>query len=286
MIRLLPLLGVVALLGAGCSGDVPDDGRVSVQASFHPLAHVVERVGGDRVEVVDLTRPGVEAHDLELRPSDIGAMIDADLVVYLGGFQPAVDEAVDEVGDHALDVGPFVGVEPGTADPHFWLDPDLLGDVAVAVRDRLIEIDPDHADAYRRDAERLLRRLHELTGSFERGLARCESREIVVTHEAFGFLADRFGLEQVPITGLNPVEDPTGRQLAEAVRLVRERDVSTVFLEPLMSPRIARTVASEAGVDTAVLDPIEGIADPSSGLTYPDLMEQNLEVLRKGLRCR
>src|SRR5699024_5123345 len=156
-----------------------------------------------------------EAHDLELRPRDIGAMIDSDLVVYLGDFQPSVDEAVREVEDHALDVGPSVGVEAGT-DPHFWLNPDLLAEVAETVRDELVDIDPERAESYRENADALLERLGDLAGDFERGLADCESREIVVTHEAFGYLAQRFDLEQVAITGLNPVEDPTGRQLDDA----------------------------------------------------------------------
>jgi zinc transport system substrate-binding protein len=223
--------------------------------------------------VTNLTSAGAEPHDLELTPRQVEEIIDADVVLYVGeGFQPAAEshgEAVD-----VLD-----GLDLRDGDPHVWLDPVLFGDVVerigVALGD---EISP----------RRLHTRLNDLDERYRTGLADCERRELVTAHDAFGYLADRYGLEEIPISGLSPETEPSPQDLEAVADLVRERGVTTVFTETLLSPEIGETVAREAGATTAVLDPLEGLTQDEldRGDDYFTVMEANLAALREGLGCR
>lgn len=273
--------GLIAGLG-GCAADQPPaDGRVRVVAGFYPLQFLAEEIGGDRVAVQNLTRAGAEPHDLELQPSQLAALEDADLVLYLRGFQPAVDEGAD-LQDRArtLDVS-AVAARRG-ADPHVWLDPLRLAAIAGAVADRLAAADPAHAERFRDRAAALTDRLRELDGEYTRGLAACARHDVVTSHAAFGYLTARYGLVQTPVTGLNPDEEPGPQRVRDVARLARERGVTTIFFESLVSPKLSETVAREIGAKAAVLDPIEGV---EAGGTYFTAMRTNLAALRAALGC-
>ena len=164
-------------------------------------------------------------------------------------------------------------------DPHVWLDP-----VRYAAMTRAIGAELGATES----AERLARKLELLDAEFRRGLAHCPRREIVTSHAAFGYLAARYGLEQVPLEGLSPEAEPSARGIADLVDLVRTSGVTTVFFETLVSPRLAQTVAREAGVETAVLNPLEGLTDDeaAAGEDYFSVMRANLAALRKALGCR
>lgn len=177
------------------------------------------------------------------------------------------------------------GHDHGGVDPHLWLDPTNLEPVTERVRDALVELDPDNAEQYRANAEELLADLGALDEELRTGLAQCEVRDIVTSHAAFGYLAEAYDLRQVPIAGIDPGTEPSAAQLAEITDLVREDGITTVFTETLVSPAVARTVAREAGVETATLDPIEGLADATSGEDYLSIMRTNLATLQKANRC-
>ncbi|HZI96056.1 MAG TPA: metal ABC transporter substrate-binding protein [Actinomycetales bacterium] len=278
------LIGAAALLLAGCGGTSAGDEGTQVLTSFYPLEFVTARVGGDRIEVSSLTPPGAEPHDLELTPSDVVGISEADLVVVLQGFQPAVDDAVEQQApDTGLDVAAVADLRPG--DPHFWLDPARLADVADAVAERLTEVDPEGAPTFRDNADALRSDLEALDDEMTAGLAACESTDLVTSHDAFGYLARRYGLTQVGIAGLSPDAEARPGALAEVADHVSERGVTTIFTEPLVSPEIAEAVADETGAATDVLDPLEGLTADSAGDGYLEVMRANLEVLRDGLRC-
>jgi zinc transport system substrate-binding protein len=272
----------LALALSGCASYAqPDDGRVHVVAGFYPLQFVAEEIGGDRVSVENLTRAGAEPHDLELQPSQLAALEDADLVLYLRGFQPAVDEGAGlQTKAKLLDVSTVAALHD--ADPHVWLDPVRLTAIADRVAARLAEADPPHADEFRRRAADLDGRLRDLDGEYTRGLSGCVRRDVVTSHEAFGYLAARYNLTQVPVTGLNPDEEPGPQRVREVSRLARERGVTTIFFESLVSPKLSQTVAHEIGATAAVLDPIEGV---EPGKTYFTVMRTNLATLRVALGC-
>ena len=291
--------------GAGGAGHDPD--RVDVVAAFYPLEYVAERVGGDAVSVVNLAKPGAEPHDLELNPSQIGQISDAEEIIYLKGFQPAVDDAVEqEGGDRAFDVARVTALadsdghnhtgEPtdggkaagrgaaGTKDPHVWLDPTRLATIADRFADRLAEADPDRAADYAARARALRVDLETVDREYAQGLRTCQHRELVTGHTAFGYLADRYHLDQIGISGLTPEDEPSPQRLAEVARLAREHGANTIFFETLVSPKVAETIAREIGARTAVLDPIEGL-QPGSGDDYLAVMHRNLTALRTALSC-
>lgn len=278
---------------AGCGGGAGDPAAPTVVAAFYPAAWLAREVGGDAVEVVDLTPVGAEPHDAELTARAVAEVLDAALVVYAGqGFQPQLEQALERRDGPSLDLLAGQELRPvdvaahegesdrGPAlDPHVWLDPSRL---AVAARALGAALDrPGAADA-------VARRLEALDARFEQGLARCATRELVTSHAAFGYLAERYDLTQVPLAGASPEAEPAPRELEALVREVERTGATTVFFEPLASPELARTVAREAGVATASLDPLEGLTREleAAGEDYVSVMESNLTALRKALRCR
>ncbi|MCA0435969.1 MAG: metal ABC transporter substrate-binding protein [Austwickia sp.] len=311
------LLAAALLTAAGCgssgtgtsAGAGPTDAakapageKVQVVASFYPLEYAVQRVGGDHVSVTNLTKPGVEPHDLELTPQDVAKVSSAKLAVYLKGFQPAVEKAVTEQGakgaydvspaadleTHALEEGHSAddGHDHGGADPHFWLDPQRYSSVAKALAVKLGEIDPAHQADFEKNAQAFATDLSALDAEFSTGLKTCTNTTMVTSHAAFGYLAERYGLKQKAISGLTPDKEPEPARLADISAYVKAHKITTIYTETLVSPAIAQTVARETGASTAVLDPIEGLSDASAGKDYLGVMRANLATLTKGQSCR
>jgi zinc transport system substrate-binding protein len=276
-----------ALLVSGCgSSSAGSGGKTSVIAAFYPLAFAAQAIGGIHVSVHNLTPPGAEPHDIELTPRDVARIQQANVVLYLShGFQPAVERAVAEAKGKRVDVlaglrlRAGTGDEAGKTDPHVWLDPPLFAHVVRRIGGALGD---------RGAAARLAARVRALDGRYRRGLAHCARRDFVTSHAAFGYLARRYGLHQVAITGIDPESEPSAQKLKQIAELVRRDHIRTVFFERLVSPKIAQTVAREAGASTAVLDPIEGLtpSEQAHDFDYFTLMRQNLAALRKELGCR
>lgn len=283
----------LALVASACGGSPSsDDG--AVVATVYPFSFLAGAIGGDDHQVELLVGSGAEPHDVELTSDQVALIKQAQLVFYAGGgFQPAVEAALQgsEVGVDVLAemqgrgivLRALDGDEHGDLDPHLWLDPILMLEAASVIEDAFSSIDPDGAGRYAQRSSDLADELALLHGFYSEGLDEdCERRQIVVSHGAFGYLADAYGLEQVSISGLSPDAEPTPRRLAEIANLIEEQGVTTVFYERLVSPRVAEALADEAGVDAEVLDPIEG--PPEDG-DYFDAMEQNLLALKGALGC-
>jgi zinc transport system substrate-binding protein len=316
----------LVLAGCGSSGDgggaaseaVASEASspLDIVGSFYPLVFVAEQVGGEHVAVDNLTPPGAETHDLELTPLDVVSLLDADLIVYLAGFAPALDEAIrGAVAEQVFDVTSSAsldleGEEPesehhdeddhggvdqdeddhdeddhGGVDPHFWLDPIRLADVADATAARLAEIDPENAESFLQNAAALRFQFDELDNEFQQGLAECARLDLVTSHRSFGYLANRYGLNQVGIAGLAPEQEPSAAQLANVSDLVRAEQVLVIYYEKLVDPGVAQTIADETGATTDVLDPLETLSETASGLDYFQVMRSNLAALRRGLDC-
>jgi zinc transport system substrate-binding protein len=284
--RTIPVWIALALLLAGCGAAPGAKGKTSVIAAFYPPAWAAEQIGGPNLDVFNLTPPGAEPHDIELTPGDVGRVQQADVVLYLShGFQPAVEQAVSGAKGRKVDLLAGLGLrrgigdEAGKSDPHVWLDPVLFA--------RIVR----HIGAVLDDPARgasLAHRVLALDGEYRRGLTHCARRDFVTSHAAFGYLAARYGLQQIPITGIDPESEPSPRHLQNLIELVRREHVTTVFFERLVSPRLADTVARDAGAKTAVLDPIEGLtpAEQRHGDSYLTIMRRNLQELRSALGCR
>ncbi len=297
------LTATLAVAISGCtssSSSSDDNDPVGIVAAFYPLQFIAERVGGDKVQVTNLAPPGAEPHDMELSPAQVASIAEADLMLYLHGFQPAVDEAVAQGAKASLDVATLVTQldhqepigppdaeheeEEGGKDPHLWLDPTRLATIATKLGDKLAELDADNASTYRTRAAELGTELGKLDTEFTDGLKNCQRHDIVVSHAAFGYLADRYGLRQIPITGLTPEDEPTPQHLASAAEEAKRVGATTVFFETLVSPAVAQVVATSIGAETAVLDPIEGLEPGASG-DYLSVMRENLATLRPALGC-
>ncbi|MCO6006309.1 metal ABC transporter substrate-binding protein [Actinoallomurus purpureus] len=292
--RLLPLALGAALLATACGARTNGDGDPKIVAAFYPLAWLAGQVAGPDATVQNLTKPGAEPHDLELTPRQVIDVGEARLAFYIRGVQPAVDKAVREhAKKHSLDAASLVKTLPApqdeadhsAEDPHLWLDPSRFATVATALGERLAAIDASHAAEYRSRAAQVVTKLTALDAEFRTGLRDCARKEIVTSHSAFGYLAARYGLTQVGVTGLDPEAEPSPARLASLTQLVRRTGATTVFTETLMSPKTAATLAAEAGVRTQVLDPVEGVKAGSSD-DYFSIMRRDLATLRPALGCR
>ena len=310
------ILAVITSLGlilTGCSSSDNSSeasGTVKVVAAMYPLEFVATSIGGDLVSVENFTPPGVEPHDLELTPSQVVALDDADLLLFISGFQPALEEAAQQSAPaSSLDVLTIDGLnllsatadghnhgaedvhadeeahsdEELVSDPHVWLDPERLIVVANAVASKLTEVDPDNSEVYATNLSAFVAQLEALDQEFLTGLASCERDLIVTSHAAFGYLADAYGLSQEAIAGLSPESEPTPKRLNEIGKEAKADGTTTIFFETLASPKVAQTLADDLNIEAAVLDPLEGVSD---GATYFSVMESNLEALRKALSCK
>lgn len=282
---------------AGAAGEV-----VRVAASFFPLAEAAQEVGGDRVAVTNVTPVGSDPHDVELSPTQVDAALGADLLLYQGsGFQPAVEGLVDQRDGRSVNVLEGIdllegageghededGHEEEALDPHVWLDPLRYAEIVERIGAALAEVDPEGAETYRANAEAHAGRVRALHERSDRRLSGCGRDLLVVSHAAFGYLADRYGLRQEPIAGLSPESEPDPRRLSELIALVRDEGVTTVFTETLAPPEVSRTLAREAGVATTVLNPLEGLTEEeeAAGATYLSIMERNLRTIAAALGC-
>jgi zinc transport system substrate-binding protein len=283
---LLVVLLLAPLAGCGDSGN-GDDGRISVVAAFYPVAEAAQQVGGDLVHVRNLTPAGVEPHDLELTTDEIDRIQRADLVLYVGsGFQPAVANALKRRDRPSVDVA--AGLITHKGDPHFWLDPDLMAKAVARVRVALAGVDRSHASAYKANAGAYASKLSTLSQEYASELASCVRHEIVTAHEAFAYLAERYGLTQTAISGVSPEAEPDPQRLAELSDRIKRDDVSTVFYEELVPRDFADTLAKDAGVKTAVLNPLEALTKKqvAAGDDYISVMRDNLVALTTALDCR
>mgnify|MGYP002872965906 FL=1 len=314
---------------ASSSGSSSKDEPLTVMASFYPLKYLAEKIGGEHVTVTSLTPDGAEPHDLELSPKMVDSLSSADAVIYLAGFQSAVDEAIEQQAPKTvIDVSSAAElVEAGTdanhpsedeedatdeaqsgeteahdhdhegadhadhdhhhdmsADPHFWLDPTRMAHAATLVGDKLAEADSAHADVYKANAKALAEELNTLSNTLVTKTSNCKVKTFVTAHTAFGYLADRTGLTQVGISGLDPESSPSPARLAEIAQIAKEQGVTTIFTEALIDPKVAQTLADDLGITTAVLDPIESQTDASKD--YAATMNSNIDALTKALDCQ
>jgi zinc transport system substrate-binding protein len=295
-VRIVPIL-LLVLTGACAPGRAADNnGELTVVAGFYPLAYAAERVGGSLVDVHNLTPPGVEPHDLELTPNEIAEIDEADVVLYMGrGFAPAIEDAVADAQGVTVDLlegmpvrrgVPGEGEGPGV-DPHVWLDPVLYRRVVDRTERALARARPSDSATFEMGAGSFDRALARLDRDYRQGLTGCARNVIVTSHAAFGYLADRYGLVQEPISGLSPDAEPDPARLADLAALVRREGVTTIFTEELVSPKVAETLAREVGVATKVLNPLEGLTteEAAAGEDYVSVMRANLKTLEQALGC-
>jgi zinc transport system substrate-binding protein len=301
------VLGLLALSACSTSDAAGSGGgKLKVTASFYPMEFLAQQIGGKHVEVSDLTKPGVEPHDLDLTPQQIGKLGESDAIVYLKGLQPAVDSAVEQSGvENVADAAALTSLEEhgtevdghhhttgdnhshseaeGGKDPHLWLDPVKYAEAAKGVNKTLAKADPDHKADFQKNTDALVKKLDGLNTAFKDGLKKRSSDTFITTHAAFGYLAERYGLTEEAISGLDPESEPSANRIKTLHDLATEHHVSTVFFETIANPATAKSLAGDLHLKTDVLDPLEGITDKSRGKDYFGVMRSNLAALQKAL---
>ncbi len=275
--------------------------KFSVTTSFYVLGNFVENIGGDTVSVHVITPPGIEPHDYEPTPSDLITVGRSKLFIYNGaGFDPWAEKLVSSLNQGSVAPVAVLAVsghlndqmlvrEKGTntPNPHYWLDPILAIKEVEIIRDILIDLNPSATHVYQENARIYAEKLMNLHQEYEVGLRSCNLRDIIVSHDAFVYLGSRYTINTIPIAGISPEEEPSARKIGEITQVAREKGIHFIFFETAVSPKLAETIAREAGIETLVLNTIETLTgtELKTGEDYISVMKKNLNNLRKALSC-
>ncbi|MCM3172200.1 zinc ABC transporter substrate-binding protein [Paenibacillus sp. MER 99-2] len=173
----------------------------------------------------------------------------------------------------------------GGLDPHVWLSPALAIQEVRNIEAGLAEAAPEYADQFKQNADAYVAKLEALDTDFKAAVTDSKRKDFITQHAAFGYLAQEYGLQQVPIAGLSPEQEPSAAQMASVIDFAKEHQVKTIFFETLVSSKVSETIANEVGAKTAVLNPIEGLTEEeiAAGMDYISVMRQNLDALKLAL---
>lgn len=284
---------------AGGSSSAVSGKKLKVYASFYAMYDFAKKAGGGRVEVTNLVPAGTEPHDWEPSATDIRTLEQADVLVYNGaGMESWVDKVVGSLENKTLVAAEASkginlmaghaeeGEEAAQYDPHVWLDPKNAKTELANIRDAFLRADPDGKDEYEANYQTYAAEFDELDKKYRDAISALPKKDIVVSHQAFGYLCRAYGLNQVPIEGLSADAEPDPKRMGEIIDFVKKNDVKYIFFEELVSPKVAETVASETGAKTVEFNPLEGLSDEqqAAGGDYISVMEQNLQVLKEALQ--
>ena len=308
--------GILALSFVGASGLLCScrrgfgkdaEGKVKVVATIFPMYDFAKMIGGDLVAVKMMVPAGTEPHEWEPSTNDMMLLEEADLFVYNGaGMEVWAEDISDSVQNKDLvvleaskDIALLKTEEVhdmedenedhdeehahhhGEYDPHVWLSPKNAEREMEAIAEALISIDEANADTYRKNLEEAKKACEELDGAFRERLAPYAGSYIVVAHEAYGYLCHDYGLKQIGIEGVSADQEPDAARMREIIDKVNEYGIKCIFFEELVDPKVAKTIADEAGCRTQALSPLDGLSkeDIDSGRDYFSVMKDNLEAL-------
>ncbi len=262
--------------------------KLRIITSFYPMYFLASEIGGEKAEIENLTPAGVEPHDYEPSTRDIAKIENSNMLVLNGRLEAWGDKLTNNLkGTSVKVIVAGQGLLTQT-DPHIWLDPELAKKEVLAITQGFISIDPGNSKFYEDNENKLNNKLDQLDNDFKQGLRGCQSRDFITSHASFAYLAKRYGLRQLSISGLSPDQEPSAKQLVNIAKFAKEHNIKYIFFENLVSPKLSETIAGEIGAKTLVLDPIEGISDDDirRGKNYLTVMENNLKNLRLALGCQ
>ncbi len=304
LLQAIALIVLASVLFTACSGKVQgteESGKLSVYTSFYTMYDFAQKIGGDKADITVLVPDGTEPHDWEPAAADMASLQEADLFLYNGaGMEHWVEDILS-----SLDESPLIAVEAskgiflregeheeageaerGGMDPHVWLDPRNAKKELETIKNAFVQADAQNASYYEANYEKWASEIDALDEEFRAALSVLPKKEIVVSHEAYGYLCAAYGLTQIGIEGLTPDSEPDPGRMAEIIELAREKKVTTIFFEGLLSPDVAEAIAAETGATTAVLSPLEGLTDEerAQGADYFSVMRKNLSALKQALQ--
>ena len=289
------VMASIVIISVACNTESSDDTGTSVVTTLYPLEYFAQRIGGDKVSVTNLLKPGADSHSFEPTPDDIRKLDAADVIIYNGsGLEPWVGRALSARGSDSKQRLIIETIAEWThenddveIDPHIWLDPLKAIEQVKLIRDSLISTNPEGAATYTANAANLLTELLSLHQAYSNGLVKCTNNQFVASHAAFGHLAERYGIEQIPISGLSPEAEPGPADLARIADAALEMGVNYVMVEPIISAAYAETLAKEINAQLLPLHPLESLTseESESGEDYFSIMKANLVNLRLALEC-
>lgn len=276
------------------SSNVQSRDKITVFTTIYPLYDFTKNIGGSHVEVINLIPPGAEPHGWEPSPQDLAKLHQADIFVYCGaGLEPWIEPVLNSLNNNKmLLVDSSVGLDVDNTnsshadhdhqhDPHIWLDPLNAQVQANNIAEALIKADPINADYYRQNQTNYIEKLNQLDQDYQNKLSKVTNKKFVTSHAAFGYLAERYGLEQIPLRGLSPEVEPSPARLAEVVKLCRENNIKYIFFEHFVNAKVSQTIANEIGGGTLILHPLGGVTEEQliQKQDYISLMKENLNNL-------
>ena len=258
---------------------------MKIYATFYPFRFPL-KIAEDKADVSMLVPAGVEPHDFEPSPKKMSEMYDQDVFIYLGeamepwGVKMAVQ--LEEKGITIVEAGMGL-IKDG--DPHIWLDPNLAQKMAQKIYEALSSEDEANAASYQKNYEELSQKLQELDRLYAESLKNVKNKNIVTSHAAFGYMAARYGFNQISITGISPLDEPSPRKMAEITQMCRSKGIKYVFFETLASPKLAKSLADEVDMGTLILNPLGSLTqeEMDSGEDYFSIMDKNLVNLVKAM---
>ncbi len=296
IIIIIFILGIIFLLNKRVTTLSQTTGKIHVAASFYPLYFFASQIGGDKADVVNITPAGAEPHDFDPSAQDVARIESGNMLVLNGGVEAwgnkiqnnlkGTNVKVIVAGEQLLTKQLTENGET-MKDPHVWLNPALAKIEVANITNGFVLIDPKNTAYYKNNEQQLDQKLDQLDEQYKQGLQSCQGKDIITSHAAFAYMAERYGLHQVAIAGLSPDAEPSAKQLADVVSFAKQNHIKYIFFESLVSPKLSQTIANEIGAKTLVLDPIEGISDNDikQGKNYFTVMKSNLQSLQEALQC-
>ena len=279
--------------------------KVKIYTSFYPLYDFTKKVGGDLVDTEVVVGDGVDPHSFDPSPRLIAEMETADIFIYNGlGMEPWVDGVLENLKDkgtiiiqasEGLDIMDYNEEEHyheeehhhehGQQDPHIWMDPMNTIKISEGVKEALVGMDSDNAQIYEENFIKFKGDIENLDDDFKEALRDVKNRKILVSHSAFRYLARRYDLEEIAVSGVSPHEEPSPTRLAELTKEAEKHNLKYIFFESLANPKTAETLGKEAGLEVLMLYNMEGLTKEQrqEGEDYISLMYKNLENLKKAL---
>lgn len=274
--------------------------KLVAYTTIYPLYDFTVNVGGDKVEVINLVPPGAEPHEWEPSPRQMAEISKGGILIYTSfGKDYWVEKALNNINDanfsaveaskgielsHSSGAGNHDPGNPDSVDPHIWLDPVLAKKMVVNIKEGLMAADSSNRSYYEQNAEAYIEELELLDTEYQ-VLKNAPQKDFITSHAAFGYLAARYGLNEVPVRGMSPESEPTPAKMAEIIKMAREKNISYVFFESMVDPRVSQTIAAEVGAGTLVLNPLGSLTreEIKAGCSYLSIMRENLANLKLAL---
>ncbi|MEN1969740.1 zinc ABC transporter substrate-binding protein [Lentibacillus sp. N15] len=298
---------LVSLIIAGCGSTTKDEAQadLTIYTSIYPIQYAVERIGGDTVHAESVYPPGVDAHSYEPTTKKMTSIASSDAFIYMGagmeGFAETAADALKSQNVNLVELGKHKelfdseneehneedhkddGHHHGDHNPHIWLDPQRMISMADLVKQALIDLNPDKKELYTDNFEALKKDLSALDSSFKKTMQPKQNKKILVSHAAYGYWEERYGIEQIAIRGITSSDEPSQKELTSIIKQAKENDVHYILFEQNSSDRISNIMQEQLNANVEYIHNLEVLTedDINQHENYLSLMEHNLHVLDK-----